>query len=277
MKRIEKIFKKSDLVFSLIVSFIFTFFYYYCIIHNLVFLPLIISTFFIAFQVGFLIVSNRIFRLKTDVEYLELQKSTLQQQRSSYQLAESKIQKKLKDAQHLLKNIDLALSENRVQDASDILNNTGELLNSSNYTSYCDNKIIDIILHSKELECQQNGIHFYHNILIPDSLDIPSSKLISLFFNLLNNGIEACKHCEQENPVIALSIDYRGDFLFISMENSKAITITFDHNTTKDQPFYHGFGLSIIEEIVQELDGFCKWEDKNHSFHSTLMLRYHNN
>ena len=36
----------------------------------------------------------------------------------------------------------------------------------------------------------------------------------------------------------------------------------------------HGFGLSIIEEIVKSYDGFCEWEDRGNIFESRIMLRY---
>ena len=44
--------------------------------------------------------------------------------------------------------------------------------------------------------------------------------------------------------------------------------------TTKSDSLSHGFGLSIIEEIVKSYDGFCEWEDRGNIFESRIMLRY---
>lgn len=104
-----------------------------------------------------------------------------------------------------------------------------------------------------------------------------SSVLISLFSNLLDNAIESCQMASSLNPKIELSIDYKGDFLIIFMQNTKETALIFNslaRKTTKSDSLSHGFGLSIIEEIVKSYDGFCEWEDRGNIFESRIMLRY---
>ena len=101
--------------------------------------------------------------------------------------------------------------------------------------------------------------------------------LISLFSNLLDNAIESCQMASSLNPKIELSIDYKGDFLIIFMQNTKETALIFNslaRKTTKSDSLSHGFGLSIIEEIVKSYDGFCEWEDRGNIFESRIMLRY---
>lgn len=265
---------KKNIIASLILAILLTSIYFWSIFYNLHSNPFIINLFFCIFQIGFLFLSYKNFKLKTDLEYLELQKSTLQQQHQTYELTESKIQQNITNIQKILQNIDNELSTNHTMDATTFLNYMEDSFEPLIYTHYCRNRIIDIILHNKELECQHKNIHFSYNILIPDNLYISDSKLISLFFNLLNNGIESCENSKQAEPFLSLSIDYRGDFLFVSMINSKSIATEFNYKTTKNDSFYHGLGLSIIENIVHELDGFCEWKDLKESFQSTLMFRY---
>lgn len=141
----------------------------------------------------------------------------------------------------------------------------------------CTNSIVDGILQSKKSECIQHNISFEYTILFPEKNDFSFSVLISLFSNLLDNAIESCQMASSLNPKIELSIDYKGDFLIIFMQNTKETALIFNslaRKTTKSDSLSHGFGLSIIEEIVKSYDGFCEWEDRGNIFESRIMLRY---
>lgn len=274
MKKTGKSSRAFHFILALILSIIFTLLYHYSILHHLVYLPLIIGSCFLIFQLSFIFISNRASQLKLDVEYLELQKVILQQHKKSFEVVESNMKQRLSRIRLILEDVDKELSLNHMENVQSLFHSLETSLEPSNHINYCDNKVINVILQTKSMECTHKGIHFSHDIIMPEPLDITSPKLISLFFNLLNNAIEACEKSQLEYPFISLTIDYRGDYLFISMKNSKSSAITFDHQTTKEQPFYHGLGLSIIEEIVHEQDGFYQWKDMNQTFCSTIMLRY---
>lgn len=120
----------------------------------------------------------------------------------------------------------------------------------------------------------QKNIKISYGILLPQKSCISSSELSSIFFNLLDNGLESCSTCGFPNPFISVTSHMSAGFLTIHMRNSKDPLQTFDHKTSKSDIINHGFGLSIIEDICTKNEGCCQWIDNGNTFDSIVMLRY---
>lgn len=174
-----------------------------------------------------------------------------------------------------LQKLYILLEQGDLDKAQKIL---GEQISLKNVdTICCTNPIVDGILRSKKSECIQKDILFECTVLFPEENDFSFSVLLSLFSNLLDNAIESCQMASVRNSKIRLFIDYKSDFLVIFMQNTKKTSITFDslrRKTTKANSLSHGFGLSIIEDIVRSHDGFCEWNDLGDIFESRILLRY---
>lgn len=141
--------------------------------------------------------------------------------------------------------------------------------------TYCSDFFINTILQIKMREAQQKKIRTQCRVALPplrQSSSLSCLELSSLFFNLLDNGIESCVQSGQEEPFLNIEIACREKMIRIHMENSKNDRIQFDGNTTKEQKESHGFGLKIIEEIVNAHEGFCQWTDKGKLFDSVLLI-----
>ena len=91
---------------------------------------------------------------------------------------------------------------------------------------------------------------------------------------ILDNAIEACSSSGFDKPHLSLSLTTSKGFLSILVRNSKNPLEVFDHNTTKENTFYHGLGLSIIEDICRKYDGSWQWNDCENTFESIILLRY---
>ena len=55
----------------------------------------------------------------------------------------------------------------------------------------CQDSLINAILADKRFLAMQKNIKVTYEVLLPEKSNIPSSELSSIFFNLLDNGIEA--------------------------------------------------------------------------------------
>ena len=138
----------------------------------------------------------------------------------------------------------------------------------------CQDSLINAILADKRFLAMQKNIKVTYEVLLPEKSNIPSSELSSIFFNLLDNGIESCNASGSEAPFISVTSKMSAGFLTVHMKNSKDPAQPFNHKTSKKDIPNHGFGLSIIEDICAKNDGSCQWIDNGDTFDSVVMLRY---
>ena len=124
----------------------------------------------------------------------------------------------------------------------------------------------------RKLQTLQN--YLKTNEYLTEKSNIPSSELSSIFFNLLDNGIESCNASGSEAPFISVTSKMSAGFLTVHMKNSKDPAQPYNHKTSKKDIPNHGFGLSIIEDICAKNDGSCQWIDNGDTFDSVVMLRY---
>lgn len=136
----------------------------------------------------------------------------------------------------------------------------------------CNNNLINAVLDSKRHLATQHGIQTNFQLLLPEKTGIKSSDLSSIFFNLMDNAIESCQQSHSDSPFIQITAKQNANFLAIHMTNSKDSVQKFDHKTNKTDSWSHGFGLAIIEDIVDRYDGTCQWIDNGGTFESIVMV-----
>lgn len=109
-------------------------------------------------------------------------------------------------------------------------------------------------------------IDFNCQILLPNNLSLDVLVLPTILSNILDNAIQASK--ETHKKFIYLKINYTNNFILVYMKNSN-----YQTNNT-DQSGMHGYGTSIVEDIIQENEGTCDWNNDDDFFETTLMLKY---
>ena len=137
----------------------------------------------------------------------------------------------------------------------------------SNYTqTYCDNAYVNAVIANKKSLMDKYEIDFDCQILLPNNLTLDVLVLPTVLFNILDNAIHASK--EAHKKFIYLKINYTNNFISIYMKNSNYQT------NNADQSGMHGYGTSIVEDIIQENEGICDWNNADDFFETTLMLKY---
>lgn len=197
-----------------------------------------------------------------------------QEQINELQLQTKELQSSITDQ---LKNIKLHLQNGNPEKALNICSSFKEYFSQVRIPTYCNNPVLNAILHSKYEEAAAEEISVDYQIILPSDLDFPETVLPSIFFNLLDNGIHSCQRCKNEQRFIQLHTRFHANFLHIFMENTKNPDEKFSLPKTATNFSAHGFGLSIIEEIVNDYDGSFEWIDQSTTFQSVLMIRYKNN
>lgn len=122
--------------------------------------------------------------------------------------------------------------------------------------NYCENKVIDALLHNKIVLAKSKHIQVYTQVIAPDNLHIKLLDLISLFSNLLDNAIEASE--KSANPYLRIDCYPNRNYFVLKVMNSKTkegkINL-MNPISTKKNAKNHGLGLHIIKNIVEKYDG----------------------
>ena len=132
------------------------------------------------------------------------------------------------------------------------------------------NEVLDTILTSKSLYCQQHGITL---TCVADgaALDfMDTMDLCSLFGNALDNAIESVEKLpDSEQRLIHLVVARQKSFLWIRVENTYDGAFQADGNlpkTTKSDARYHGYGLKSIYDTAEKYGGTAEITTQENQF-----------
>ncbi len=138
------------------------------------------------------------------------------------------------------------------------------------------NKVLDTILTSKGVQCQNHGIHFTcvadgHAL---DFLDV--MEISTLFGNALDNAIEGVSQLEDpEQRLIHLTVSRQKDFLRIRVENRCRPDLRVEGDlprTTKRDKNFHGYGLKSIRATAEEYGGCLNLRAENGWFELQILI-----
>jgi signal transduction histidine kinase len=123
----------------------------------------------------------------------------------------------------------------------------------------CGNKIISAILNLELAKAHSQGIKLDCRVLVSQELPFMESDLCSLLTNLIDNAIEACVRFAISEAVVEVGINQKQSTLYICVVNPVDETIEKDRllslETTKGDSSLHGYGLKIVEGIVNKYNG----------------------
>lgn len=224
------------------------------------------------------VLSDVLKKSNTEMEltFLQKQKQLKQEQDYSLQIRRQDTRDFQTKTVQELQDFQILLEQGKYEQADTAIRNLNQTFQKKRFHPYCQNNLLQAILEGKRLRAEQEHIHISYEILLPEKISINTTDLSSIFFNLLDNAIEACSASGNPDPEIRLSANISNGFLTVYMHNTKNPMQTFTHKTTKSEPGAHGYGLSIIEDICQKYNGSYQWIDHNNTFDSIVLLQIKN-
>ena len=199
---------------------------------------------------------TRELQMKFEVDTLQ---NILEMQYKNYQLSQESIEivnRKYHDLKH---QITLLKAEANSQKSRRYLEEMEQDIRSYEAQNKTGNKVLDAVLTSKSLYCQNHGISL---TCVADGtlLDFMAEMDISaLFGNVLDNAIESVQKLDKkEKRLIHLSVAEQKSFLRIRVENYTEEKIIFRNGmpvTTKKDKHLHGFGMKSIQSTVKKYGG----------------------
>lgn len=148
------------------------------------------------------------------------------------------------------------------------IRNTPNKINSGN-------NLINTILNDKYVEANSHEIKFNVKAMSPPKLNIDDLDLSSILFNTIDNAIEACLNSTLKNKYISLKLYPDGNFLYYNIKNSYNID---NHNhgrkiyLNKKDYISEGYGLRIVEDMVEKYDGHMDIDKKDNEYSVTIIL-----
>lgn len=138
------------------------------------------------------------------------------------------------------------------------------------------NEILDVCLMEKKLLCKKNSIKL-DCIANGQCLSfMQPSDLFSLFGNALDNAMEAvCKLDDVEKRIIFVSVKEELGMAIIHVENNytgELIMADGIPRTSKDDEFYHGYGVKSIRMVVEKYDGNMALLPQNGIFNLNITI-----
>lgn len=148
------------------------------------------------------------------------------------------------------------------------LQKTCDLVGSFSQLQYCKHPVADAVLWEKSTQCTQNHITFTHTVSIPADLGLSPVVLCSLFSNLLDNSIAACRQLPEEQRWIACRAACRGIYLVVQTENP------YRSDASADAPRRKGRGLRILSGLAKKYGGSLEISKTGGRFQITVCLRH---
>lgn len=144
------------------------------------------------------------------------------------------------------------------------------------YHTGCDT--LDLVLNIKRSEAEQKGIRYLVESDGEIHADISETDLGNIFFNLLDNAIEACEKIEDQDRWIRIVIKKKNQIYIMKVENSIRKPVIVEDGryvTEKADKKYHGIGMKSVEMSVKQYGGDVNWSHTKDRF--TVVITFFRN
>lgn len=195
--------------------------------------------------------SNKYSRIENEAQQQRMEIYKLETQ-TRYYKEKMRDEERIKEIYHDMKNHLLLLEEEwGEKNSTGIENLRKEMEQYENYYR-TGNKFVDIILKDKFAKAAEYGINIEDRVELIDIDFIEPLDLSTVFGNLLDNAIEACRLIEEpEKRHVSISSKREHNLLVISIKNNKVC------GNIKNVPkkVIHGYGLSNVTAAVHKYGG----------------------
>ena len=150
--------------------------------------------------------------------------------------------------------------------AHELIDSVAQEIAGTQENPYSSIPVVNALLSEKAQECAAAGITLELTLNIPENLQIEQMHLCSIFGNLLDNAITACRKADSGGrPIISLTSVADGDYLFIKLTNPS------DEPARKPTEG-RGYGTRILSGIAERYDGEYRYGYKNGIFTAAISL-----
>jgi len=132
------------------------------------------------------------------------------------------------------------------------------------------NRMTDAILNSKLSMACGRKIRVKVKAEIPVSLTVSELDLCIIIGNLLDNAMEACMELPEEERLIRIYMEMKGNYLYLALTNTAAGEKKRSLRSTKGEG--HGLGITRIDSIVKKYGGYVARASEDGAFSTEILL-----
>lgn len=195
--------------------------------------------------------SNKYFKIENEAQQQRMEIYKLETQ-TRYYKEKMRDEERIKEIYHDMKNHLLLLEEEwGEKNSAGIENLRKEMAQYENYYR-TGNKFVDIILKDKFAKAAEYGINIEDSVELIDINFIEPLDFSTVFGNLLDNAIEACRSIEEPGKrQISISSKREHNLLVISIKNNKMC----GNIKNVSKKVIHGYGLANVTAAVHKYGG----------------------
>lgn len=206
----------------------------------------------------------------------ELSKKEIAHIQDRIKLRETK-EKEMKILRHDLRHVLIAISQmitdNKRNDALELINTYIRKVDSGNVKNYCNSYVIDSVIDYYVNVCKNNNIDFHIQICdFEDELDIPDYDFAVFISNCLENAVNATLKLETNRKISLVFLNNFGR-LVLQIKNTYNGVIKLDkHKKPVNKAKDHGFGTKSIELFAQQNNLLLDYQITNELFVINVLL-----
>ncbi|MBR6401895.1 MAG: GHKL domain-containing protein [Eubacterium sp.] len=148
----------------------------------------------------------------------------------------------------------------------DYLNNMEIKVNTTKAVRYTGNKAVDAVINELVAQMKPANTEFKFDGLLRHRDDVSDFDLCVIFYNVIQNAIEASLKVEESARKIFVKVKMIGDKIGVQISNNTDLTsLPSDEErfTTKEDKENHGYGNLNVKDVVDKYDGIYVTEIDN--------------
>ncbi len=230
---------------------------------------------FMILDVCVMVILNRISSARESEQRLRLMQQQEELQHQMYQELQKKYAETCKIAHDINRHVSSLKALIETNDCSDKAQKYLSDLTVESNRLYPvirnQNPMLEIILNTTMAKCKSDNIEFSMSIEDFKMPFISDMDMTTIFSNLFDNAIEACREIVKSRRKIRMIMRAQMGLIVIKITNPCAdfniSDIKFGRSTKKN---HSGIGLSNVRKAVEKYEGIMKVENKNFMFIVTI-------
>ena len=168
--------------------------------------------------------------------------------------------------------VNTLLESGKTEEARSYLSAMQEPLQDAMHKIKSGNLVADTILnHKAQTAAQEQTVLHFVGCIPADG--IRSDDLCTIFSNLLDNAVEACRNGAGEKQIFVEAKTAQGNFLLSVTNPTQGGPPDSVRRTTKADRRNHGFGLKNVERAAKKYDGTLQTSVRDGVFSADVLLR----